>query len=71
MLTKEQVPKDKTLDDTFSLLREGYLYIKNRVDQYQSDLFETHLLGEKVICMTGEEAAFHFINDPSAPEAAG
>lgn len=33
------------------------MFIKNRVEQYKSDIFETHLLGQKVICMTGEEAA--------------
>lgn len=57
MSIKEQVPHDKSLDNTLALLQEGYLFIKNRVEQYQSDVFETHLLGEKVICMTGEEAA--------------
>lgn len=56
MLTKEHVAKDKSLDSSLHLLKEGYLFIENRVDKYHSNLFETHLLGEKVICMTGEEA---------------
>lgn len=57
MSIKKQVPYDEGLDNTLNLLHEGYLFIKNRVSQYQSDIFETHLLGQKVICMTGEEAA--------------
>ncbi|WP_189318646.1 cytochrome P450 [Bacillus atrophaeus] len=53
----KQVPHDKALDNSLAMMREGYLFIKNRVDQYQSDLFETRLLGQKAICMSGEEAA--------------
>ena len=57
MSINEQVPKDEGLDNTLALLNEGYLFIKNRVNQYQSDIFEAHLMGQKVICMSGEEAA--------------
>lgn len=53
----EQVPHDDSLDNSLSLMREGYLFIGNRVDQFKSDLFEARLLGQKVICMSGEEAA--------------
>ncbi|AIK48574.1 cytochrome P450 [Bacillus atrophaeus] len=53
----KQVPHDKALDNSLAMMREGYLFIKNRVDRYQSDLFETRLLGKKAICMSGEEAA--------------
>lgn len=62
MITKEKVSRDKGIDNTLNLLKEGYMFIKNRADQYKSDLFETHLLGEKVICMIGEEAAKIFYN---------
>ncbi|WP_274365773.1 cytochrome P450 [Paenibacillus thermotolerans] len=54
--TKNQVPHDKTLDNTIALIREGYLFIENRMDEYKSDLFTTRLLGQEVICMSGEEA---------------
>lgn len=57
MSMNEQVPHDKSLDNSLALMREGYLFIKNRVDRYQSDLFEARLLGQKVICMSGEGAA--------------
>lgn len=62
MSIKSQVPHDKGLDNTLDLLQDGYLFIKNRVNQYQSDIFDTHLLGEKVICISGEEAAKIFYN---------
>lgn len=57
MSTNEHVPHDKTIDNSFTLLKEGYLFIKNRMDQLQTNIFETRLLGQKVICMTGVEAA--------------
>ncbi|WP_291579050.1 cytochrome P450 [Clostridium sp. UBA6640] len=57
MLSKNYIAQDKSIDNTHALLQEGYLFIKNRVDKYQSDIFETRLLGEKVICMTGKQAA--------------
>lgn len=57
MLIKNYIAQDKSIDNTHALLQEGYLFIKNRVDKYQSDMFETRLLGEKVICMTGKQAA--------------
>jgi fatty-acid peroxygenase len=57
MSMNEQIPHDKSLDNSLALMREGYLFIKNRVDRYQSDLFEARLLGQNVICMSGEEAA--------------
>ena len=56
MSTNKQVPQDKGLDNTLTLLDEGYLFIKNRMNEYKSNIFETHLLGQKVICMSGEEA---------------
>ncbi len=36
---------------------EGYLVIKNRMDKYQTDLFLARFLGQKVICISGQEAA--------------
>ena len=50
-------PQEKDLDETLALSQEGYLYIKNRMDKHKSDLFQTHLFGQEVICITGKEAA--------------
>lgn len=63
MLAKEHIAEDKGIDNTLALIQEGYLFIKSRTDKYHSDMFETHLLGQKVICMTGEEAAKLFYDD--------
>lgn len=49
-------PQEKSIDDALALLQEGYLYIKNRLDKHKSDLFQTHLLGQEVICISGKEA---------------
>ncbi|OLS36849.1 cytochrome P450 [Bacillus sp. MRMR6] len=57
MALNEHIPHDKSLDNSIALMREGYLFIKNRIDHYQSNLFEARLLGQRVICMSGEEAA--------------
>ena len=52
----EKIPHDHSLDNSLALMQEGYLFIQNRMDRYQSELFEARLLGQKVLCMTGEEA---------------
>jgi fatty-acid peroxygenase len=57
LLTKGQVPHEIGLDNTIALMQEGYLFIKNRIQKYDSDLFETRMLGQEVICISGEEAA--------------
>lgn len=51
-----KIPSEKEMDKTLDLIKEGYMFIKNRCDELQTDVFESHLLGEKVICMFGEEA---------------
>ncbi|MCV0025459.1 cytochrome P450 [Bacillus sp. XT-2] len=53
----EQIPHDKSLDNSVALMREGYLFIKNRKEHYHSDLFQARLLGKTFICMSGAEAA--------------
>ena len=62
MWHKSQIPDDKGLDSTLDLLKEGYLFISNRVNKYKSDIFETHLLGQKAICISGEESVKIFYN---------
>lgn len=57
MSVNEQIPIERSLDSSLALMRDGYLFIKNRVDRYQSDLFQARLLMQKVICMSGKEAA--------------
>ena len=52
-----QIPRDKSLDSTLALLRDPYRFISKRCRRYQTDLFETRLLLEKTLCLTGPEAA--------------
>lgn len=59
----KKFPKDKGLDHTLDLIQEGYLFIGHRAGWYQTDLFETRLLGKKIICMTGAAAAKMFYNE--------
>ncbi|WP_046179585.1 cytochrome P450 [Domibacillus tundrae] len=51
------MPKEEGLDQSLSLLREGYLYIPNRRRSFQADIFETRLMGKPAVCMGGKEAA--------------
>ncbi|MBS4201668.1 cytochrome P450 [Bacillus sp. FJAT-49732] len=57
------MPREEGLDHTLSLAREGYLYIPNRRHSFNSDIFETRLLGKKAICMGGTEAAELFYDE--------
>ena len=62
-MTTSQMTQAEGLDHTLSLVKDGYMFIKNMSDKLQSDLFVTHLLGHKVICMTGKEAAEIFYDN--------
>lgn len=53
----QPIPQDKAPDSTLAVAREGYEFISNRCERYQSDVFETRLALQKMICMRGEEAA--------------
>ncbi|MCJ8008715.1 cytochrome P450 [Lederbergia wuyishanensis] len=57
------MPKEEGLDHTLSFAREGYMYIPNRRHSFNSNIFETRLLGKKAICMGGKEAAELFYDN--------
>ncbi len=63
MRPKRNLPKDKCFDNTLRLLLEGYLFIPSRCYQLRTDIFETRLMGKRVICMSGEDAAEIFYNN--------
>lgn len=50
-------PRAAGYDESFALLREGYTFIGNRCRRLDSNVFETRLLGQRTICMTGAENA--------------
>ena len=52
-----EIPRDKNLDSTLALFLDPYEFISKRCRHYDSDIFETRLLLQKTICMTGPEAA--------------
>ena len=45
------IPRERTTDGTFSLMREGYQFIGNRCRRHGTDLFETRLLLRPAVCM--------------------
>lgn len=55
-----EIPREKTLDSSLSLLLEGYQFISNRCKKYQTNIFQTRLLGQHAICVSGEEYAEMF-----------
>ncbi|WP_234998493.1 cytochrome P450 [Salirhabdus sp. Marseille-P4669] len=57
MSANDNIPHDQKLDNSITLIQEGYLFIKNRINRYQSDIFKARILGQNVICMSGENAA--------------
>ncbi|GKV63896.1 fatty-acid peroxygenase [Sporosarcina sp. NCCP-2331] len=57
MREMKPMPKLEGKDHTAGMLREGYQFLRNRRKGLQSDVFETRLLGEQVITLSGEEAA--------------
>jgi fatty-acid peroxygenase len=63
MSAYKKIPCDKTIDNSLLLLLEGYSFIQNRCYKYKTDIFQTRLLGQKAICMTGEEAAKVFYDN--------
>ncbi|MCF3942267.1 hypothetical protein [Oceanobacillus alkalisoli] len=62
MSDTNQMPREEGIDHGLSLMREGYMYILNRRHSFNSNIFETRLLGKKAICMVGKEAAEVFYN---------
>lgn len=56
-------PREEGMDHSLSLLREGYMYIPNRKKSFASNIFETRLLGQSAICISGEKAAELFYDE--------
>ncbi|SES13005.1 fatty-acid peroxygenase [Gracilibacillus ureilyticus] len=63
MVNNQNMPKEKGLDHTISLLKEGYNYIYNRKDKYHSRVFQTRIMGEKANCLIGTKEAELFYDN--------
>lgn len=57
------IPREQGLDNTLTMLTEGFNYILIRRNRFCSNIFQTRLLGQKVICIGGEEAAEIFYDE--------
>ncbi|MGP4073986.1 cytochrome P450 [Piscibacillus sp. B03] len=53
----KKIPKETGIDHSIELLKEGYNFILNRVEKFDSRVVQTRLLGEKAICMVGKNEA--------------
>ena len=56
-----KIPKENSFDSTLSLLKEGYTFIPSRRKRLQSDIFQTRLMGKKVICMGAKKPLNFFM----------
>lgn len=52
-----QIPREEGMDHSLGFLKEGYNFILNRRQSLDSDIFETRVLGKRIICMVGKDAA--------------
>src|SRR5699024_5666488 len=57
------MPKDSGFDKTLRVLKEGYEFVMNRDKEMHTNIFETRILGEKTICLTGSELAELFYDN--------
>ena len=51
------IPRDKTFDATWGLIKDPYRFISKKCQRHAADLFRTRLLLRPSICMTGADAA--------------
>lgn len=71
----DEIPSDGRVDATLVLLSDPYRYVSRRAGELGSDLFQTRLLLQRTLCMTGREAArlFYtpgrFVRRGAAPRA--
>jgi len=56
-MSNNQIPREEGLDNTLPLLKEGYEFIMNRKRNFNSNIFETRIMGKKSVCMSGRDAA--------------
>lgn len=61
--SEHTMPTEEGFDHSLKLLKEGYQFILNRSHMFHSNVFETKLLAEKTICLTGKETAKIFYDN--------
>lgn len=63
MKVKTPIPRAKGIDNSLSLIKEGFHFLPNQRKEVESDIFKTRILGQKAICICGEEAAEVFYDN--------
>lgn len=63
MYQEDKMPKHGGLDHTASVLKKGYNFIAETADHLNTDVFETRLMGQRMYCMRGSEAAELFYDE--------
>ena len=58
-----EIPRDGALDSTLALLREGYEFVSNRCNRYETDVFQARIMLRRTVCMRGVEAAKLFYDE--------
>lgn len=59
----KKIPRDKNLDSTLPLFIKGYPFLYKRFKKHNTDIFRTRFMGQKAICLHGEEASKIFFNE--------
>lgn len=57
------IPKDRLPDSSLALLREGYRFIPNRIQEFGSDIFGARLMLRRAMCVHGADAAEMFYQE--------
>lgn len=57
------IPHDEKLESSLALLGKGYPFIRDRCQRLNTNLFQTRLLMQNTICLSGEQAARLFYDE--------
>ena len=63
MYQEDKMPKHSGLDHTATVLKKGYSFIAETADSLATDVFETRIIGQRMYCMRGSEAAELFYDE--------
>lgn len=63
MPTNQRIPKEKGIDHTIDLIKEGYPFIQKRIRKYQSPIVISRVFAKRTIFLSGVEEAKVFYND--------
>lgn len=66
----KRMPKERGLDSTLTVMKEGYEYIQNRTKKHNSNVFETKVLGgRRTVVISGKDAAELFYDNDKIERA--